>query len=257
MPVPPSPHCPKPRQRGKPSVSKLQHWILGSTGQSQSCWEFPQAFAPERPQMPPATCRLWFWVQTPIVIPCGPVPGTQVTLPVSPPQHSWSVVQRLFRILQPRPGWQTLTPVSAHGPQLRLQQLPHPLQSTPSWVQLPAPVVWTSWQTPSVAPCALAHHPPQQSVSREQASPGWMQNDAPSTHLLFAHSPEQQRAPAPPSPGAPLAVHGLPAVRQAVLSGTHFWPVQFCPQHSADVVQAWLSAVQLAAVEQTPRTVSH
>jgi hypothetical protein len=34
-----------------------------------------------------------------------------------------------------------LTPVSAHGPQLRLQQLPQPLQVTPSWVQLPAPLV--------------------------------------------------------------------------------------------------------------------
>jgi len=73
----------------------------------------------------------------------------------------------------------------------------------------------------------LAHHPPQQSVSREQASPGWMQNDAPSTHLLFAHSPEQQREPALPSVDPPLASHGLPAVRHALLSGTHLLLAQF------------------------------
>jgi hypothetical protein len=73
-----------------------------------------------------------------------------------PPQHSVSLVQRLFRILQPSPGWQTLTPVSAQGPQFRLQQLPQPLQRTPSCVQLPAPVVPTSMQIPWVAPVVIA-----------------------------------------------------------------------------------------------------
>ena len=38
-------------------------------------------------------------------------------------------------ILRPRPGWQTLTLESAHGPQFLLQQLPQPLQSTPSCVR--------------------------------------------------------------------------------------------------------------------------
>lgn len=67
--------------------------------------------------------------------------------------------------------------------------------------------------TPSVAPLAFAQAPPQQSVSRAQASPGWMQKDEPRTHLPAEHSPEQQ-PPAPPS----VAVHGLPAVLQAVFS---------------------------------------
>jgi hypothetical protein len=132
---------------------------------------------------------------------------------------------------------------------LRLQQLPQPSHRTPSWVQLPAPVVCTSWHTPSVAPVALLHQPPQQSVSREQASPGWMQKDAPSTHLLLVHKPEQQREDDPPSappsaPGAPPALQGLPAVRQAVLSGAHLPALQFWPQHSPEVAQVWLSATQ-------------
>jgi hypothetical protein len=95
-----------------------------------------------------------------------------------------------------------------------------------------------SWHTPRVAPEALLHQPPQQSVSREQASPGWMQNDEPSTHLPLVHNPEQHIGVALPSVGVPLVVQGLPAVRQAVLRGTHLLAVQFWPQHSADVVQA-------------------
>ena len=81
-----------------------------------------------------------------------------------------------------------------------------------------------SWQTPRVAPDALLHQPPQQSVSREQASPGWMQNDEPSTHLPPVHSPEQHCDATLPSPPV---VQGLPAVRQAVLRGTHLLAVQF------------------------------
>jgi len=42
-----------------------------------------------------------------------------------------------------------------------------------------------------------------------------------------------------------------------VVSGTHFPPVQFWLQHPAEVVQAWLSATQVDALEQTPRAVSH
>jgi hypothetical protein len=192
-------------------------------------------------------------------MPSGPVAGLHVTSPVSPPQHSDELVQRLFRILQPRPGWQTLTPLSAHGPQFRLQQSPQPLQTTPSWRQVPAPVVWTSWQTPSVAPWAFAHQPPQQSVSREQASPGWIQKDAPSAHLPFEHRPEQHSVGAAPSAAVPmpLLVQGLPAVRQAAFSGWQCAPLQLPLQHSAEVAQVWLSAVQLAAVAQTWRAVSH
>ena len=121
--------------------------------------------------MPPGTWFPVFVEQTPMVM-LPLVDSVQWTWPVALPQHSLSVVQRLFKILQPRPGWQTLTPVRAHGPQLRLQQLPQPLQSTPSCVQLPVPVVAMSWQTPSAAPPVLAQRPPQQSVSRAQTSPG-------------------------------------------------------------------------------------
>jgi len=76
--------------------------------------------------------------------------------------------------------------------------------------------------------------------------------------LLLVHNPEQHRDGVPPSAaGAPLAVHGLPAVRQVVVSGTHFPPAQFWLQHPAEVVQLWLSATQLGALAQTPRAVSH
>ena len=84
-----------------------------------------------------------------------PVVGEQVTWPVALPQHSLSLVQRLLMILQPRPGWQTSTPVCAHGPQFRLQQLPHPLQMVPSCAHWPVPLVETFPQMPSVAPAAF------------------------------------------------------------------------------------------------------
>jgi hypothetical protein len=82
--------------------------------------------------MPPATWLLWFCEQTPMLISVGPVTGLHVTSPVVPPQHSAELVQRLFRILHPRPGWQTSTPDWDHGAQILLQQLPQPLQTTPS-----------------------------------------------------------------------------------------------------------------------------
>jgi len=205
-------------------------------------------------QMPPGTWLPWFWLQTPmLMLPSAAVAGTQVTsglLPV-PPQHSALLVQRLFRILQPRPGWQTLTPVRAQGPQFRLQQLPQPLQSTPSCVQDPAPVVATSWQTPRVAPLAIAQEPPQQSVSRAQTSPGWIQKDEPSAQLPFEQSPEQQ-PPAPPS----VALQGLPAVLHVALSAWQVPPLQLPPQHWLELVQLAPSATQ-APLAQTPRVVSH
>ena len=103
----------------------------------------------------------------------GPLTGLQLTAPLSPPQHSAELVQRLLRILHPRPGWQTFTPVWAHGPQSLLQQLPQlPLQTTPSCWQEPVPVVPGCWQVPTAAPVARWHQPLQQSVSRAQTSPG-------------------------------------------------------------------------------------
>jgi len=166
--------------------------------------------------MPPGTWVPRFVEQTPMLM-LPLVDSVQWTWPVLLPQHSLSVVQRLLMILQPRPGWQTSTPVSAPGPQFLLQQFPHPLQRTPSCVHWPVPVVAMSVQTPWVAPDAIEHRPPQQSRSRAQTSPGWMQNDDPSTHLPPEHRPEQQPPARPPSPV--VAVQGLPAVRQVVLSG--------------------------------------
>jgi hypothetical protein len=119
-------------------------------------------------------------------------------------------------------------------------------------VQFPVPVVPTSVQTPAVAPEAFEQKPPQQSRSRAQTSPGWMQNEEPSTHLPPEQSPEQH-PPEPPS----AAAQGLPAVRQVVLSGWHFPPVQAPLQQADASVQASLSAVQLVALLQTPRVVSH
>jgi hypothetical protein len=79
-----------------------------------------------------------------------------------------------------------------------------------------------------------------------------MQNDDPSAHVPFLHRPEQH----PPAP--PLgAVQGLPAVRQVVLSGWHFPPVQVPLQQLDELVQVAMSATQLVAVAQTPRAVSH
>ncbi len=236
MPVPASPlHAPEPRQRGRPSVSYAQHWALGETGQVQSLSALEQALAPPVSlQIPPGTWFPLFCEQTPMLT-LPPVAGVQETVPVPalpPPQHSLSLVQRLFRILQPRPGWQTFTPVSAQGPQFLLQQLPQPLQRTPSCVQLPVPVVPTSMHTPSVAPAAFEQNPPQQSRSRAQTSPGCMQNDAPRTHVPPEQRPEQH-PPAPPS----IAVQGLPAVRQVVLSGWHLPPVQVPLQQADGPVQ--------------------
>jgi hypothetical protein len=225
---------------------------LGETAHSQSLSAFEQALAfPLSLQMPPGTWLPWFCTHTPkLMLPEAVVAGTQLTsgLVPLPPQHSASLVQRLFRILQPSPGWQTLTPVRAHGPQLRLQQLPQPLQSTPSCTQDPAPVVATSWQTPRVAPLAIAHEPPQQSVSRAQTSPGWMQNEAPSAQVPPEQSPEQQ---------SPAALQGLPAVLQVAFSGAQVPPLQLPLQQAADDEQAAPSATHMAAVAHTPRAVSH
>ena len=214
----------------------------------QSLCAFEQALAPPvSRQIPPGT---WFPVlveQTPMLM-LPPVVGEQVTWPVALPQHSLLLVQRLLMILQPSPGWQMFTPVAAHGPQFLLQQAPQPLQSTPSWVHWPVPLVPTSIQTPCVAPEAFEQRPPQQSVSRAQTSPGWMQNDEPRTHLPPLQRPEQQ----------PLdAVQGLPAVRQVVLRGWHLPPVQLPLQQAAEVVQAALSAVQLVALAHRPLLLSH
>jgi hypothetical protein len=200
--------------------------------------------------MPPGTWFPMFCEQTPMLM-LPPVAAVHLTVPVAPPQHSLSLVQKLSRILQPIPGWQTFTPVRAQGPQFLLQHEPHPLQSTPSWVQVPVPLVVRFPQTPTVAPAAFEQRPPQQSPSRTQTSPGWMQKEDPSVHVPPEQSPEQQ------PPAGPLAVEqAFPAVRQAVLSGWQVPPLQVPLQQADEAVQVAWSARQAPAAH-TPRVVSH
>ena len=109
-------------------------------------------------------------------------------------------------------------------------------------------------------PRRLSHSPKDggcsgEPSSRAQTSPGWMQNEAPSAHLPPVQRPEQQAPAIPPSPA--VAVQGLPAVRQVLLSGTHAPPVQVPLQQALDAVQAALSAVQLEALAHFPVAVLH
>jgi hypothetical protein len=79
-----------------------------------------------------------------------------------------------------------------------------------------------------------------------------MQNDEPSAHVPFLQRPEQQ----PPEPPA-VVVHGLPAVRQVVLSGWHFPPVQVPLQQLDDPLQVAPSAIQVVPLAQTWPAPSH
>ena len=72
-----------------------------------------------------------------------------------------------------------------------------------------------------------------------------MQNDDPRAHVPFLHRPDQQ----PPAPPA-VAVQGLPAVRQVVLSAWHFPPVQVPLQQPDALVQVAPSATQFVALAQ-------
>jgi hypothetical protein len=74
-------------------------------------------------------------------------------------------------------------------------------------------------------------------------SPVWMQNDDPSLHTPPLHRLEQHWL---------LSVHGLPAVRQAVLSGWHAPPVQLPPQQEAESAHAWPSAMHALALQRLP-----
>ena len=70
--------------------------------------------------------------------------------------------------------------------------------------------------------------------------------------MPFLHRPEQH----PPAVPA-VAVQGLPAVRQVVLSAWHFPPVQVPLQHPEDPVQVAPSAIQAVAVAQRWLVASH
>jgi hypothetical protein len=92
--------------------------------------------------------------------------------------------------------------------------------------------------------------PVQQSASRAQMSPGWMQNDEASAHVPLAvlHKPEQHCA---------LPEHVLPAVLHAVLSGVHIpLPPHVPLQQSAFCVHAWLSDVHWFAPHLPPEQTS-
>ena len=79
-----------------------------------------------------------------------------------------------------------------------------------------------------------------------------MQKDDPRAHVPFLQRPEQQ----PPAPPAG-AVQGFPAVRQVVLSGWHFPPVQLPLQQVDELLQVTPSATQAVALAQTWRAPSH
>jgi hypothetical protein len=79
-----------------------------------------------------------------------------------------------------------------------------------------------------------------------------MHQEDPSAHLPPLHNPEQQVV-VPPS----VALQGLPAVAQELLSGLQLPEVQLPLQQADDSVQGWLSATQLVPLAQAPRVVSH
>jgi hypothetical protein len=104
----------------------------------------------------------------------------------------------------------------------------------PAVVQPPAPGAATVEQTPTVAPAAFVHEPPQQSRSAPQASPFWTQNEGDDAQTPPLQNCEQH---------SPPAAHGLPAVLHVVLSGVHFPPSHLPPQHSALPPHGALSAM--------------
>jgi len=112
----------------------------------------------------------------------------------------------------------------------------HSVPSTPALQFVEPGVGWP--HVPSVWPLAIVHNPPQHSASCAHASPFWVQNDEGPQVPPELHSPEQH--------ASPPCMHGLPSVRQVVLSGTHL-PVLHLPlQHWPFCVHVLLSAVHLS-----------
>jgi hypothetical protein len=96
---------------------------------------------------------------------------------------------------------------------------------------------------PTVLPEAMVHPPVQQSVSRAQISPCWMQKDDPSWHLPLVQRLEQHSV---------SFAHALPAVRQAVLSGAQVPPVHVPLQHFEPTVHALPSEMHAFAAAHLP-----
>ncbi len=107
-------------------------------------------------------------------------------------------------------------------------------------LQLDEPV-GASPQMPSCWFIPLRQLPLQQSPCMLQTSPCWLQNEL-GEQMPALHSCEQHW---------PFVMHVLPRVLQSGLSGTQFPLVQFLPQHSALVMQLWLSDVHFGQ-SQTP-----
>jgi hypothetical protein len=146
-------------------------------------------------------------------------PLLQWPVPVCPwmppkPQQSESVRQTSPVGRHPLGGWQMSTPLVC-GAHARLQQLPPQLGIPPSVMTVPplqaSPATWhpvvpgaLGWrQSPSVAPPALLHSPPQHSASVAHASPVCTQNEPPAEQAPLLQSFEQHSA---------FAMHELPAV---------------------------------------------
>jgi hypothetical protein len=92
-------------------------------------------------------------------------------------------------------------------------------------------------------PVPFLQSPEQQPLLSLQTSPVWMQKDAPSLQMPSWQRVEQHCV---------LSVHGLPEVRQTVLSGWHTPPVQLPPQHSLELAHAARSARQALALQRPP-----
>src|SRR5258708_33105368 len=164
-----------------------------------------------------------------------PWPGNPVR---EAPQQSLVWRQRSPSMWHQLARGHTLTPVEPSGAQTRLQQSRHDPQTVPSTppLQNDGPV-GAAAQVPRVAPWTIVQTPPQQSADVEQTSPLWVQKDE-VAQRPFLHSFEQQSA---------LPEHVLPSVLHATLSGAHLPFVHEPPQHAAELVQAPLSGVHVAA----------
>jgi hypothetical protein len=88
--------------------------------------------------------------------------------------------------------------------------------------------------TPSVAPSAMVHLPPQHSKSVRHVSPACTQYEGAGEQSPSTQYFEQQSAG---------ASHGYPEVRHAPFSGAQTSFVQTPPQHSSFAVHAAPSAV--------------
>jgi hypothetical protein len=165
------------------------------------------------------------------------------------PQQSESATHTSPVGRQPLGGWQTRTPVGPYGAQARLQHSPPhagtpasviaapPLQTSPAMRQPVVPGAEAGLQRPSDAPDAFPQMPVQHSVSTPQTSPVCEQNEGLAEQFPFEHRCEQQSV---------FALQVFPAVLHDVLSGVHTpapasLALHVPLQHSAPLVQAWLS----------------